>query len=321
MRGRNIVFWLVAMLVCSFVWAASGSAASTKFVARVNGEGIKKEILDTAMSNFIENQKMFGREVKEEDKAKIRKDLLENMISAELLYQESKKAGLGDLSKEADQQFENIKKGFNSNEEFVKVLKEKGITEKDLKAQIQYGISIENFLDKKVYNNITVDEAEKKAEYESNKDKLNAPEQVKASHILKLVKEDASDEDKKAAREEIDELRKKAVSGEDFAELAKANSEDGSAVRGGDLGYFSRGQMVRPFEDAAFSMEIGDISPVVETQFGYHVIKLTDKKPAHLMIYDEVEKNIEAFLMDKHKKEKIDSLVNDLRKKAKIEIY
>lgn len=312
---------MAVTLVCSLIWAVSGSAASSKFAAKVNGSGIKKATLDAAMTNFIENQKMFGMEVKEEDKSKLQKDILEELISAELLYQESKKAGLGNLKKQTEQQLENIKKGLGSNEEFQKILKDRGITENDLKEDIQKGVSIKEFLDKNVYKDISVSDAEKEEEYEKSKDKLNVPEQIKASHILILVKEDATDEDKKAALEKTEELRKRILSREDFAELAKENSADGSAVRGGDLGYFSKGQMVKPFEDAAFAMGIGDVSAVVETQFGYHIIKLTDKKEPRVLAYEEVRDDIEKFLTNKYRREKLDSLVQDLRKKAKIEIY
>ncbi|MBU0758830.1 MAG: peptidylprolyl isomerase [Candidatus Omnitrophica bacterium] len=320
MRGRNVGLLAAVGVICAFVWAVSVNAASSKSVAKVNGEAINEKTLDAAMANFIENQKMFGHEIKEEDKSELRANILQELISAELIYQESKKAKLRDIGKEVDDQFENIKKGLGSDEEFKKVLEDRGIIEKDLKEDIKKGISIKKFLDEKVYSDIKVSEEEKKEEYEKNKDRLDVPEQVKASHILVRVKEDASDEDKKAAREKIGELRKRVASGEDFAEVAKENSEDGSAPRGGDLGYFGRGQMVKPFEDAAFSMEIGDISPVVETQFGCHILKVTDKKAPHLLTYAEVEKEIVAFLLNKHKKEKLDSLIEDLKKKAKIKI-
>ena len=111
-----------------------------------------------------------------------------------------------------------------------------------------------------------------------------------------------------------------AMSGEDFAKLAKENSEDGSASNGGDLSYFRKGQMVKPFEDAAFGLEKDQISPVVETQFGYHVIKVTDKKAAHTLTYDEVSKDIEKFLINNRKRDEVNKTVEALKKKAKIEI-
>jgi len=105
-----------------------------------------------------------------------------------------------------------------------------------------------------------------------------------------------------------------------FAKLAKENSEDTSAANGGDLSYFRKGDMVKPFEDAAFSLEKDQISDVVETQFGYHVLKLTDKRPARTLTYEEVANDIATFLLNKHKREEINRFVEELRKKAKIEI-
>jgi peptidyl-prolyl cis-trans isomerase C len=304
-----------------FLGIASCEAASSKFVAKVNGVGIKNLTLDAAISNFIENQKMMGVDVKEEEKDELRRDILEELISAELLYQESKRAGLGDLSKEIKDQFEKIKKGFASEEEFKKVLKEKGVTEKDLKEDVEKGVYIKTFLEKNVYVDIEVSEEEKKQEYERHKDKLDVPEKISASHILIKVANDAKDEDKQKAKEKIETLRQRVLAGEDFAKLARDNSEDGSAPAGGDLGYFGRGEMVKPFEDAAFGLEIGQISPVVETEFGYHIVKLSDRTPAHKLSYEEVEAGLTRFLINKHREERLNELVDGLREKAKIEKF
>ena len=314
--------WVVVgvVLVNLFCWAVVGNAAAAqKFAAKVNGVGIKALTLDAAVSNFIENQKMFGATVKDEDKGKLRKDILEELISAELLYQESQKAKLGDLAKEVDAQFENIKKGLGTEAEFQKTLKDRGIDVKDLKEDIKKGVYINAYLDKFVFKNIAVSEEEKQQEFEKNKDKLNVPETVKASHILIKFKEGASDEDKKNAKEKIEAVRQKALAGEDFVSLARENSEDSSAANGGDLGFFKRGEMVKPFEDAAFGLEKDQISPVVETQFGYHIIKVVDKKPARILSYEEVKEDIGRFLVNRHKRDAINKTVEGLKKTAKIE--
>lgn len=321
MRIKGIGFCIAVILILTFSCIMFTIAASSKFAAKVNGVGIKNATLDAAVTNFIENQKARGVDVKEEDKEGLRKGILEELIAAELLYQKSKKADLGDLKETIEQQFENIKKGFASEEDFKKVLKDRGISQKDLKQDIKKGVYISEFLDKEVYASIAIAEEEKRQEYERRKDMLDVPEQIKASHILIRVAPDASDEEKVDARARIGELRKRAVSGEDFAGLARENSEDGSAPRGGDLGYFSRGQMVKPFEDAAFSLEGEAISKVVETQFGYHIIKLVDRQAARKLSYAEVEKPIATFLLDRRKREAVDRLVEDLRQKAKIERY
>ena len=323
MRVRNTWFTAAAIAASVLFFVVSSNAASKKenFAAKVNGAGIKAVTLDAAVNNYIENQKMFGVTVKDEEKDKLKKDILNELISAELLYQASQKAGLGDLNKEVDSQLENIKKGFGYDEEFQKVLKERGIETKDLKEDIKKGVYINAYLEKDVFSKLSpMTEDEKKQEYEANKDKLNVPDEVKASHVLIKVGEKATPEEKQKAKEKIDALRARAMSGEDFAKLAKENSEDGSASNGGDLGYFKQGDMVKPFEDAAFGLEKDQISPVVETQFGYHVIKVADKKAAHALTYEEVSKDIEKFLMNKHKRDAVNKNTESLRKNAKIEI-
>ncbi len=323
MRIRNIWFVAAAFVAIVLFSVVSSDAASQKedFAAKVNGVGIKKTTLDAAVNNFIENQKMLGTAVKDEEKDKLKKDILNELISAELLYQASQKAGLGDLSKDVDSQLESIKKGFGSDQEFQKVLKERGIEVKDLKEDVKKGISINAYLEKNVFSKLSpVTEDEKKQEYDTNKDKLNVPDEVKASHILIKVDEKATPEEKQKAKEKIEALRTRAMSGEDFAKLAKENSEDGSASNGGDLNYFRKGQMVKPFEDAAFGLEKDQISPVVETQFGYHVIKVTDKKAAHILTYEEVSKDIEKFLINKRKRDEVNKTLDVLKKNAKIEI-
>lgn len=323
MRIRNAWFVAVAALSVALFSVVSCNAASQKdvFAAKVNGVGIKAATLDTAVNNFVENQKMFGTTVKEEDKAKLKKDILNELVSAELLYQASQKAGLGDLAKDVDSQLENIKKGFGSDQEFQKVLKERGIGLKDLREDIKKGVYINAYLEKDVFSKLSpVTEEQKKQEYDGNKDKLDVPDEVRASHILIKAGEKATPEEKKIAKEKIEALRARAMSGEDFAKIAKENSEDGSAANGGDLNYFRKGDMVKPFEDAAFGLEKDQISPVVETQFGYHVIKVTDKKPAHTLTYEEVSKDIERFLVNKQKRDEINKTVESLKKNAKIEI-
>jgi len=323
MNIRNTWFAATAAAVLTLFCVVSSNAASQKgsFAAKVNGAGIKTATLNAAANNYVENQKMFGVTVKDEEKDKLKKDILNELISAELLYQASQKAGLGDMSKEVDSQLENIKKGFGSDQEFQKVLKERGIEIKDLKEDIKKGIYINAYLEKDVFSKLgPVTEDEKKQEYEGNKDKLNVPDEVKASHVLIKVGDKAAAEEKQKAKEKIEALRARAMSGEDFAKLAKENSEDASAPNGGDLGYFKKGDMVKPFEDAAFGLEKDQISPVVETQFGYHVIKVTDKKAAHTLTYEEVSKDIEKFLLNKHKRDEINKTTESLRKNAKIEI-
>jgi peptidyl-prolyl cis-trans isomerase C len=321
MSTKKLICCAVLILGLSVSGVISSDAASSKYAAKVNGKTVKSTTLDFAVENFCENQKMMGVNIEDEDKKILREKILDELISAELLYQESKKAGLGNLTKKVDEQFDSIKKGFKTEKEFNNLMKERGLSEKELRESIEKGVYIETFLETEVYSDITIDETEKIQEYDNNKDKLNVPEQVNASHILVRVSKEAAEEEKNNLRTKIEGLRNKAAAGEDFAELARANSEDGSASVGGNLGYFKRGDMVKPFEDAAFGLKPGEVSDIVETDFGYHIIKLNDIKPAHLLAYEEVEKEIERFLLNKHRIAKLSEYVEKLRKDAKIERF
>lgn len=148
---------------------------------------------------------------------------------------------------------------------------------------------------------------------------LTEPEEVKASHILIKVEPTADDATKAAARKKIEDLQQKLKAGGDFAELAKENSEGPSNVRGGDLGYFKRGQMVKPFEDVAYSMKIDEVSDLVETRFGYHLIKVSDKKPEQTLAYADVKDKIAQRLKQEKVEKDATLYVEDLKKGAKIE--
>ena len=115
-------------------------------------------------------------------------------------------------------------------------------------------------------------------------------------------------------------VEKQLKDGKDFAELAKAHSDCPSSAKGGDLGFFERGQMVKPFETAAFSMDKGDVSPIVETKFGYHLIKVEDKRAASTMGYDQVKKSIVHFLTQQKVQEQVGAFLEKVKSESKIEM-
>ena len=176
-----------------------------------------------------------------------------------------------------------------------------GMSEDALAQKITRGVAIEELIKTHIIQEIAVSEEESRAFYDQNASMFEKPEQVKASHILIKTAEDATEDQKMEARKKIDDVRKKAVEGEDFAVLAKEYSEGPSNARGGDLGYFSRGQMVKPFEDVAFALKDGEISDVVETQFGYHIIIVTDHRPASVVDYETAKAQIEERLKQEKK--------------------
>lgn len=144
--------------------------------------------------------------------------------------------------------------------------------------------------------------------------------EAKASHILIKVSPDASDQEKADAKTKMQAILKEARGEADFAELAKKHSQRPSASQGGDLGYFTRGQMVKPFEEAAFGLQPGQISEIVETRFGYHIILVQDKKPKRQLKFEEVSGEIEKALEDEQFDIALQKWLKPLREKATINI-
>ncbi|NEX62852.1 SurA N-terminal domain-containing protein [Noviherbaspirillum galbum] len=179
-------------------------------------------------------------------------------------------------------------------DDMLKAYYEKNIAQFEVPEQIKAEYVVLN--NEVVASQIQVSEADMKAYYDQNAKKYGTEEQRRASHILVKVDKNASEADKAAAKAKAEKLLEQVKKNSaDFAKIAKANSDDpGSAAQGGDLDFFGHGMMVKPFDDAVFKMNKGDISGLVQSDFGYHIIQLTDVKPATIKPYDEVKKEIEA---------------------------
>ena len=287
-------------------------------VARVNGTVISALELKRASKVMMAGQR--GVQITPEQQKDMDKQAVQQLISAELLYQSGQKLEVKDIDQQIEAKLAQGKARFTNEQDFAKAIKDLEMDEKDLRDYTRRDLIISNFVEKTIVPKVTVTEADAKKFYDENPDKFSKSESVKASHILIGVDQKASVEEKKAAREKAEKLRKELAAGADFEALAKGNSTCPSNQQGGDLGYFGKGQMVPAFEKAAFALKPGEISDVVETQFGYHIIKLTEKKAAEKVEFKEARPRIEDYL----KNQKVGAAVNDflveIRKSAKIEI-
>ena len=230
-----------------------------------------------------------------------------------------RKAGIKVDNQRANDQLAAIKKRFPNEEAFKKALNDMQLTEDEVKMQIRRGLAIRELIDQKVAGKIVIKDEETKAYYDGNPQFFQQPEQVKASHILIKVEPTADEAAKTEARKKIAEVQQKLKDGGDFAALAKEYSQGPSSAKGGDLGYFRRGQMVGPFEDTAFSMKTNEVSDLVETRFGYHIIKVNDKKPEQTLAYADVKDKIAQRLKQEKIAKDAAQYVEDLKKGAKVE--
>ncbi len=321
-RLFQIAAIFVGILIFLPALAEEGKPADTaKKIAVINGVVISQGQFNKELTIHLDRFSRQGQQVSDTQMAELKKNVLDGLIEREVLYQQSGKAGIKITDQAVDEQLAAIKKRFPSEEEYKKALSAMNLTEDEVKSQIARGLAIRELINQEIMNKITISDEESKAYYDANPQLFKQPEQVKASHILIKVEPDATDAQKAEARKKINDVQQKIKNGGDFAELAKQYSEGPSNVRGGDLGYFSRGQMVKPFEDTAFAMQPNEVSDVVETRFGYHLIKVYDKKPEQTVAYaDAKEKIVQRLKQEKAEKEAA-QYVEQLKKDAKIETF
>ena len=320
---RVIPFWrllivLTLITLASPAYVGESQSAEQK-VAVVNGTVINQAEFDNEMNRVVERLQRTGRFPNDLERSQMKKQVLENLIARELLYQESQKKGIKVDQKEIEAQLTALKGRFPSEVEFKKALSTMNLTEAGLRFQFERDLAIRKLLDDQIGGKSTVSEKESRAYYDGNLESFKKPEQVRASHILIKVDQGADEAKKAEARTKIESLQAKLKNGEDFGAVAKEYSEGPSGPKGGDLGFFGRGQMVKPFEETAFSMKPGQVSGMVETRFGYHLIMVTERTPESTLSYEEVKDRLEQYLKQQKVQEEIAAYVETLKGKAKIE--
>ncbi len=289
MRIRKIVLIAVLLVAVSGYLVAQnekpavGEKDSSEIVlAEVNNTKITVADFNKEVANMPPNYQKYVQANKEK--------FVDDLVMRELFYQQAKKDGI-EKDPEYIKQLEEIKK---------KVLAQMLLLKTMEKAEV------------------TTEEAKKY--YEENKKEYEVPEQIEAAHILIKIEDPGDEAADKAALQKAEEVLKKVNEGGDFAELAKENSSCPSSAKGGALGSFPRGAMVPEFEEAAFSLKEGEISGIVKTKFGYHIIKLIKKVPAQTQTFAEVEDQIKETLLQEKKKAAVETLNKELREKAKITV-
>ncbi len=287
-------------------------------LARVNNEDVKKKDFDLLVNNLRAQNN--NAPIPPDRRDEILRKVLDELVVYTLLRQEAKARNITIEDAEIEARIEEIRKSAGGDANLRKELKAQGMTLERLKDDARTQMAISKMLQAQVASAPPATDADAKDFYDKNPDKWKRPESVRASHILIGVKDGASEAEKKAARDRIEQVLKRAKAGEDFAVLAREHSQDGSAAQGGDLNYFVKGQMVQPFDQVAFSLKPNEISDVVTTQFGFHIIKVVDHKPAGTVPLDEVSAKIKEFLDNQKRTETGDAFIAQLKQKSKIEV-
>jgi peptidyl-prolyl cis-trans isomerase C len=287
-------------------------------VALVNGHAISGRNLQR-----IGRTQMAAQNMREVDQAGVYRQLLDQLVVRELLYQAAETRGVKAKNREVERIYDSVRSKSPTEAHWKQRLAEQGYTPEEYRLELRVTQTVQAFLamETAAITPGSITDTDARAYYDSHPEEFVTEEQLRASHILITVPRDASPEVRDAQRVKAQAILDRARKGADFATLARQNSEDqGSARNGGALPNFGRGRMLKPFEDAAFALAPGGLSEVVETQYGYHIIKLHERLPSRKLPFDEIAVRLKNYLVQQKRLEVAKRLVDDLRSKTKIEI-
>ncbi len=326
MRKRSLkqvmAVCLIAALAISAIFVSGCSAA----VAKVNGIAIKQDEVDAYISFILAQDPEGTANLSEEEMADLEVNIIDSLLVVKLLEQYAEENGITATQGEIDEQMNAIIASYPSESDFENDLKAKnidrGFLEYELKSQI---------LRTKIYADatasiITTEELTKEY-YEENRETLFViPSRVRVSHILSIfpwLRDSSLEENEQAketAKEKIEFVEKQLENGAEFGDMAREYSDDtATSADGGDLGFITEGQMVEEFEKTAFSLKVGEVSGIIETQFGYHILKVFDHEEGRIQEYDEVKDDLSVYLSELRKAEKWEEFILELIDNAEIE--
>jgi peptidyl-prolyl cis-trans isomerase C len=296
-------------------------AQSIGVAARVNGKAISYERLQKSVDVYVQRENIgLGNMFNPDDYKEVRRRVLDSLIGQELLWQEAEAKHLVVSQDRVDEALERMRGQFQSERMFLSKIEEGGFNEKTFAEDLERRLSVQRLIAEDIAAGLSVSDGEVHEFYEANRVRFTHPPAVRARHILIEVSPKADQEAQAAARGKIEGILAEAHAGADFAELARQHSEGPSASKGGDLGFFAKDQMVKPFASAAFALEPGQISEPVRTRFGYHIIKLEERRDGGQIPKAQASGRIRAHLLGIKRDQAMQTRVRRLREAAVIEI-
>ncbi len=285
----------------------------------INGEPLPQEAIDfeyRRISQYYANH-MSPEDLKANDD-KLRKQAVEQAIGAKLLLNEASRLDIAVPEEMIDKKIQPMIEQSGGPEVFAQRLQENGITEQQLRDNIAEGCKVDLLIERICEGISDPTEEDMKAFYENNQKHYVQPERVAASHIL-IRPNSSSDDDRATAESRLEGIAQEITDGKDFGELAAQHSECPSGKQnGGNLGWFSRGMMVPEFEQAAFDMAVGEISDIIETQFGFHIIMKTAEDEGGQASFEESRDKIRELIRHDQRGKAVAAYVADLKEKAEI---
>jgi len=328
MKYTNISFCMLLFLVCLFAGACSDNESSViqlnpenSIVVTIDGQSLTRDQMHRELMNLLITMgPTMSPSLLQAKKQEFELQAIQNLINTQLLVSEARKRGIKILDADVQQQILILQQSYESGDRFRAELYLRELEPRELFIEAERALLVERLMDSVLAAVPLPSEEETREFYEKNRETLFAPEEVKASHILIQVLPDDSKSVREAKRAELNRLRELIIQGADFAETAREFSDCPSKNRGGDLGWFQRGRMAKEFSEAAFSLETGSISEIVETEFGFHLIKVLDHREKHRPELDEIHDDLVRYIRDQRKKNYVQEFIQNLREHAQIDI-
>jgi peptidyl-prolyl cis-trans isomerase C len=287
-------------------------------LAKVNGEPVERWELEAGLKSL---EGRAGSAIPPERRDEIVRNLLNQLVEFHVLAQESRARKIEVSEQEVQAKITEIKSSFPTPAAFEQALKAQGLSVDRLQRQTRTGLLINKLVDTEINPKVAVTDADVDAFYKQNLERFKEGESVHASHILIAVQPGADATAKQQGRIMAEALLKQIRGGADFAKLATEQSQDpGSAPKGGDLGFFPKGQMDPKFEAAAFALKPGSVSDVVESSFGFHIIKVHERRAPRTAPFKEVSAQIKEFLTGRERETKLTQFVDAAKTKHKVEL-
>ena len=309
------------------VWAHSGHKHDAlkiklpKVVAQVNGVDISGDTISRELKKAVQQYKKRGMPLNASQEKSAAKKLIDDEIGRTLLVLKAQDSGINITKDMLEKRLKEVQAKFRSNAVFEHKLADRGMTLDQYRAELETDLYMDQIIKKEIEPKIKIPENETRDYYEKNKNKFASQEKVRASIILLKFNPSQGKAGEQKALKKFESILDQIRNGADFAAMAKKFSEDSLASKGGDLGFFTKKQMLPAFSNRAFKMKAGEVSDIFRTGHGFHVLKVTDKKPAGASPFEAEKEKIKDFLIQKKVSQATRDYIEALKKQAKIKTY
>ena len=301
--------------------AADGARIPVRPAAHVNGVTISERTVQQNLDRYLEQKGLLAGGIRNPEYFKdIRRDVLDILIDRELMWQDAVAHDLAVPAAEAEAVLERLREEASSSALFEARLKARGMDSEAYREHVRRQMSIDRLMAQRVLAGLTVDDEAVATYYRDHPHMFARPDEVRARHVLIGVAEDADAASVEDARQRAAAVAAAARAGDDFASLAREHSTGPSAASGGNLGFFPPGTMVTPFDRAVFAMDIGEVSDPVRTVYGFHVIRVEDRRSGGTVPLEQVASSIRDHLLSEARDRRLDEYLQGLRDAAQIEI-